>query len=472
MSRASELTKNTLLLGLSKIATQVVSFSLIPIYTFFLAPNDLGLIDLIATYIALIVPFLTIQLEFATFRFAIEKRNNQEKLSELISTILAIILPVIIISMVIFFAISLFITTPYAPLIVLNIFTSIIASVFLQFSRGIGRTKTFAIANIVAGITTALLSIAFIAILRWSASSILLATALSNVIVVIYLFFAMNLRKQIKPKRINFKIGRELLTYSLPLLPNNISWWVLNISDRTIISLVIGAAANGIYAIASKLAFIPGVIFGIFNMSWTETASLHIDKPDRDEYFSKICNNAIKIYSCITALFIATLPILFPYLVGREYLESYKYIPILALGSLAQGLVGLYSAIYIAKKKTKQIANTSLLAAIINIVVNLSLIYFIGVYAAAISTLVAFLALFIYRHFDVQQYARITYDNNVFIKVVVLLVFTITICYWNNNIANIISLIFVVASTVLLNRTFIAELFNIIKNKLSNTLRL
>lgn len=465
MSRTGELAKNTLLLGLSKVATQMVSFLLVPIYTFFLNPGDFGFVDLIVTYIALVVPFLTIQLEFAAFRFAIERRNNNEKLSELLSTIFALILPVAIVSIGIFLVISFFINIPYVLLIALNVFTSVIAAVFLQFSRGIGKTKAFAIASIIAGITTTAVSIILIVVLHWSASSILLATAISNIATTIYLAFAIGSNRQIRLKRINVGMCKDILAYALPLLPNNISWWILNVSDRTIISVVIGAAANGIYAIANKFAFIPSAIFGIFNMSWTETATLHIDAPDRDEYFSKICNNAIKIYSCITALFIAVLPILFPYIIGPKYSEAYNYIPILALGALAQGLIGLYSAIYIAKKKTRQIASTSLLAAIINIVVNLSLVYFIGVYAAAISTLVAFLAMFIYRHFDVQKYAKITYNNSVFVKIIALFILTITVYYWNNNIASVISFAITVVSAVLLNRKLITKSFDAVRAK-------
>jgi O-antigen/teichoic acid export membrane protein len=423
-------------------------------------------VDLIITYIALVVPFLTIQLEFAAFRFAIEMRDDNEKQSELLSTIFALVLPVSVVLLGILLTISFFISIPYILLIVLNILSSVIVAIFLQFSRGIGKTKAFAIASIIAGIATTALSILFIVVLHRSASSILIATAISNIAATIYIAFAIRPRRQIRLKYVNFGMSKELLAYAVPLLPNNISWWILNVSDRTVISLVLGVAANGIYAIANKFAFITGTIFGIFNMSWAESASMHIDAPDRDEYFSKICNSAIIIYSCITALFIAVLPILFPYIVGHNYSEAYNYIPILAFGALAQGLVGLYSAIYIAKKKTRQIAHTSLLAAGINLVVNLSLVYFIGIYSAAISTLVAFLAMFVYRHFDVQKYAKITYDNNVFVKIIALFILTTTVYYWNNNIVSIISFVITVVSIILLNRKLITQSFDIVRVRL------
>lgn len=466
MGRTGELAKNTLLLGISKIATQLVSFLLVPIYTIFLVPDDFGYVDLIVTYISLVVPFVTIQLEFAAFRFAISLRKDHEKLSELLSTIFTLILPASVLSLIIFWVISYFINIPYVSLISFNALSMVVVSVLLQFTRGIGQTKSFAVASVITGLTTSVLSIIFVAVLHWSAASILLATAVANTVASVYLISIIGLKNQIRFKNVNLGISKDLLLYTLPLLPNNVSWWILNVSDRTIISVVLGVGANGIYAIANKFAFIPSAVFGIFNMSWTETASLHINTPDKDEYFSKICNNAVKVYSSVTLLFIVVMSIAFPYIVGHKYAEAYYYIPILAVGALAQGLVGLYSAIYIAKKKTAQIANTSLMAAIINIIINLLLVYFIGIYASAISTAVAFLAMFIFRHFDVQKYVKITYDVGLFAKLSALFVFTIAIYYAYNIVFSSVSFVIVLPVLILLNLGLIKKTLDVVRLRL------
>lgn len=58
-------------------------------------------------------------------------------------------------------------------------------------------------------------------------------------------------------------------------------------------------------------------------------------------------------------------------------------------------LVGLYSCVYVAQKNAKKIAETSISAAVINIAVDLLLIQKIHIFAASISTLAAFLILFL-----------------------------------------------------------------------------
>ena len=55
--------------------------------------------------------------------------------------------------------------------------------------------------------------------------------------------------------------------YSIPLVPNGISWWIVNVSDRTIITAIIGTAANGIYAVSNKFPTILSSLLGIFNLS-------------------------------------------------------------------------------------------------------------------------------------------------------------------------------------------------------------
>ena len=86
MSKQKELIKNTTIIFLGKIATQFLSFFLLPIYTNYLSASDYGTVDLILTYISLFVPIITIQQEMATFRFLIDSRNDGKEIKKVIST--------------------------------------------------------------------------------------------------------------------------------------------------------------------------------------------------------------------------------------------------------------------------------------------------------------------------------------------------------------------------------------------------
>ena len=118
---------------------------------------------------------------------------------------------------------------------------------------------------------------------------------------------------------------------------------------------MIDVSANGIYAVSNKFSAVYIGLFNIFNLSWIESASKNIDDKDREIYFSDIINMYIKIFASIAILIIAIIPFIFKYLVSVSFSEAYLYIPILLSASLINVAASLYSGIYIALKKTKEV---------------------------------------------------------------------------------------------------------------------
>ena len=90
-------------------------------------------------------------------------------------------------------------------------------------------------------------------------------------------------------------------------------------------------------------------------------------------------------------------------MVNEAYDAGYGLAPILILTSLCNCLIGLISAIYIANRNTKAVAHTSIIAAFVNIAAHLGLIQFVGLYAAAVSTLASFGVMSLYRLYDIQK---------------------------------------------------------------------
>lgn len=108
-------------------------------------------------------------------------------------------------------------------------------------------------------------------------------------------------------------------------------------------------------------------------------------------------------------------------------------------------------SVYVALKKSKEIAKTSIFAAIINLVVNIALIKFIGLYAASISTLVAFAATSIYRYIDVQKYVRFRISPKLILGLLAVAAGTLVSYYINVLWPNIITLAAVTVLALVLN---------------------
>ena len=160
------------------------------------------------------------------------------------------------------------------------------------------------------------------------------------------------------------------------------------------------------------------------------------------------------------------MPFVFRIFVNEKFAESYYQIPILILGSVFNILVSFLGSVYVAKKLTKEIAKTSIIAAIINIVVNIALIKQIGLYAASISTVVAYLTMFIYRWIDVKKYVNIKTNKLLIIGLSISFIVVIITYYLSIKIISLAVLLAVIMIAMYINKDSAKYLAEIFKKKL------
>jgi Na+-driven multidrug efflux pump len=137
------------------------------------------------------------------------------------------------------------------------------------------------------------------------------------------------------------------------------------------------------YANGNPAMFVDPTGLSVFKWMVDTATEWAVDKYNKTkDAVIDICNTVVKLFTSLGVGMIACMPFVFPILINSSYNEAFIYIPFLALGVVFNVGVSLYSSIYIAKKMTKQVAATSVMGAIINIVVNVVLIKFIGLWAA------------------------------------------------------------------------------------------
>ena len=160
------------------------------------------------------------------------------------------------------------------------------------------------------------------------------------------------------------------------------------------------------------------------------------------------------------------MPFIFPLLINKEFNAAYDQILILMYAMLFRVLVGLYSCVYVAQKKAKKIALTSITAAVMNVVVNVALINFIGVFAASISTLVAFLSMFVIRYIDVNKSVKMKIKKTIILGSVIIGGMLIFSYYSRNSIIQIIALVITVIYAFTTNIDMLKSAINVVKEKL------
>ena len=466
MSKGKDLAKNTAIVSIGKICTQLITFFLLPVYTAVLSNEEYGVVDLLNTLTSLLLPIVTLQIEQGIFRYLIDCRENNEKQIKLITTIIRFMIIQSIACIVIFLCVSPFIHNEYKYFLIANLLMGIFSSLLLQICRGLGDNATYAIGSFITGAFTVVLNVIFIVAFRWGAYGMLGATAISNFICAVYIFLKRKIYKYIKPKQFDKKILKEIIKYSVPLIPNMISWWIVSASDRTIISAVIGIAQNGIYSAANKFSGVFTTLYSVFNLTWTESASININSEDRDEFFSKILDFVIRFFGCLCLGTIAVMPFAFNILINEKFAEAYYQIPILILGSVFNILVSFVGSIYVAKKLTKEIAKTSVISAVINIFVNIVLIKSIGLYAASISTVIAYALMFIYRWIDVKKYVKFNVNKILMFALTIMYSITIFTYYLKNTMISLVVIVIVVVFAIIANLNSVSYLKQIVKDKI------
>ena len=462
MNTTKEFLKNTLILFIGKFSTQFMTFLLLPLYTHYLTTSDYGFVDLVQTYISLLIPIVTLRFDSAAFRFLIDVRNNKKERSKITSNIIFSLLVQITIFTILFSIVYYFFRFNYGYLICFNIIAMMSSNVLMQLVRGEGKNKEYSIACIITGFSTLVINIILIVGFKFGANSILISSSIANVLCSIYLVILIQLPRIFSISFLDKKQIKEIAKYSIPMIPTSLSWWIVNVSDRSIISFIIGAASNGIYSVSCKFSTILNSIFNIFNLSWQETASLNIHKENASEFFSETINEVAKLFITITICLLMGISVFFNLLIGINYIEAYNYIPILLIANIFSIYNGLYGGILVAKKLTGEVAKTTIISAFLNIIINLLLINKLGLYAAALSTLISYAIIAIYRHIDTQKYIRIKLNIKELIILTILLITYTLLYYLNFVILNILALIISIIILFIFNRKYLVNTLQLI----------
>jgi len=454
MSKGRLLAKNTLILSIGKFSNQIIVLALLPLYTSFLSPNEYGLLELVITYTTLLSPLLSMQLDTAAFRYLVDARNNEKLKKQIITYTLRMISIVSIVFLVVATPALYIANLRYSLLILFNIVSSIYLALFMQYARGLGKNGIFAISSVGSSLILLIYVNLSILTFKQGLAGIFIAIALSNTAALIYLFFKLRIISYCikkKDNNIDNAFQKEIMGFAIPLIPNSASWWVIGASDKTIISIYLGLAANGIYTVATKYSAILSSIFVVFGLAITESVALHINKKDSARFISNIFNISLKFFSGLGLVLIAACPYVFELFIGAKFRSAELYVPILVTAAVFSVVVGIYSAVYVAKRATKKIAYANIFIALLNIFLTITLIEKLNIFAAAFATLASYLLVVLFRYDDIKKYVDIQVEKNLLIKVFVSYFLLYFCFYLGGSIVRALALIFSIVIFVLLN---------------------
>lgn len=410
MNREKTFAKNTIILGIGTFVPQLSNFIIIPIVTKYLTTDEYGTYDLILTVVGLLLPIVTLQIQSAGFRYLIDARDDNKYCKIIISNILAFTISVSLIVLTLFCLIlkswSILLKVPLC----LYIFLDVLYSCIGQMARGLSDNIGYAVGSLVLSVVKTILIIILVAMNGRGLNGIILSFVLAYLFADLIIVIRIKLYKYIKISAVSIVEIKKLLKYSWPMVPNNLSSWALNMSDRLVITYFWGTAINAIYAAANNIPNIVNVARTVLIMAWQENASMVVKDKDAEEYYTKMYRTIFRMLVGVTAFLIGIMPFLFKILIKGNYAKAYYQMPILFMGVFFGCISSFQGGIYVAHMRTLEVGVSTFICAVINLGLDLALIRRMGIYAGSISTVVSYFLLFLYRLIDVKRFQKITYS--------------------------------------------------------------
>lgn len=457
--RNKYLLKNTVIFSIGNFGTKIISFFLVPLYTNILTTREYGTVDLIYTIGMVLVPLLTLNIGESIMRFALDKDADCDKI---MSTGITILIFGAIIGLLILPIANLFENvSDYSIYIYLYTLTLAFSQIFLCYLRGKEFLLKYSIGNIIQSLTIAIFNIIFLIGMKKGIEGYLMAYILANVCTGLYGFWAGKVNLVIKKYSIDIELSKNMIKYSVVLIPNSFMWWIMNSSDRMMVSAMISVTANGVYAVAYKIPTLLSTITTIFNQAWSYSAIREDESEDKEEYNNRVYDNLVTIVIVVaTGLLMIMKPFLSVY-VGKEYYAAWHYVPYLIVGFVFMTLGSFIATSYTVHKDSMGFLISGTVGAIINLILNFILIPMMGVSGAAFATCISYFGVFAYRIKDTQKYIKLRVFKRKQICGYALLILSAMTCYLDNCIGQTLLVIEFIC-IILLNKEFVKDMLKII----------
>lgn len=404
MGKYKSLVVNTVIFGICNFTSKLLVFLMLPFYTSVLSKEEFGTSDLISTIVGLIIPILTLSVSNGCMRYALDKSKNLKSVFTFGMRVVLLSILIIVVSYPLLIHIP--IINNYIWLFVFLYIAQVFHAFTGLFARGMSKVKIVGIAGVVSSFVVVLSNILFLFIFRLGVNGYLLSMIISNLVFSIILFFGCQMNKLFASEN-DKSLSKEILAYSIPIIPNSLSWWIQHSANRYILSFYCGVAEVGLYSAASKVPMIIDTFRGIFVQAWQLSTITEFDNDGSKEFFQTIHRiyNAFLLLMCLFLLLSSKL--LAQFLYSASFYDAWIFSPLLVAGVLFSSLVAFFSPTYLAYKKTNKLFISTLFGAITTIILNFILIPLIGPIGAALSTLLSNIVIYLYLYFDSQKYLGI-----------------------------------------------------------------
>jgi len=404
MSKYTKLISNTLLFGIATFGSKLLTLFLMPFLTGLLTEGDYSTMDLVTSTCNFIVPIISLCVHEAVIRFGLDK---SERKSDVFTTAVLTIFTGYCLLLICYPLLNLITRiNSYILFIYLYVLMSAMRSATTHFVRASGFVRIFALDGLFTTITTVILVFVFVGPLQGGVTGYVTATIIADALSAFGLILLLRLYRFFKPRKFSRDTLRDMLRYSIPLVPTAVFWWVTNLSDRYLVDWLVSPEANGLYAAAARIPTMMTLVSTIFIQAWQISAFSENDEKERASFYSTVFTAYhTLIFVAASALILLVKPIAM--VLMPKYYPAWQHMPFLVLAVSCSCLVTFLGTIYNVAKSNRMVSVTTFIGAATNIILNLLLIPKYEANGAAFATFISYFIVFIIRAVDTRRYIAI-----------------------------------------------------------------
>lgn len=397
MGKYKELLLNTGLFAISSISSKLISFILVPLYTYYLSTSEYGVTDMSVIVISLITPLCTGSITDAVLRFAIDDRKQSAKY-------ISIGLQVTIFSILIVGLLLPLLDLPflgglgqYKLLFLLNYIISILQLFLSNVARINNQLKLIPISSVISSLSNMFFAYIFIVLENLRVNGYFYSMILSGVLGIIAFIWNKNMHIPIILDKSNIQLLKRMFVFALPLVPNAVFWWIGTSVNRFLITSMIGIASSGLFAAASKIPNLITMVYQIFQQAWNLSVFQEFRHSGLARFYENIFKIILSILSVSASVLIVSSKPIAELFLQKNFYSSWTLMPLLIVAVYFNSLNSFLGTISTACMKTKNLLVTTFFGALLNICFTWILIPICGLYGACIGMVISNFAILVLR---------------------------------------------------------------------------
>ena len=301
------LARNSLLYLISTICLKAVGFLLLPIYTHMVSPTEYGYVYVVSAFQTFMGLFLTLSMHAAIGRFYFECKG-MDKVRQMYSLqmeLTAFTATVIIIFLLLFkeFVADLInLPEPYYIYAVLISYFSLFYNMVISLLYAKEQAVRISITSIIVGFVTIVVQLVLVFVLDDKALALILSMFISSIITfIIFLFYSTPYF--VKPRFFKKDIVKYY-KYSFSQLPSDVSVWFVAVSDRILLNRMQGTCSAGIYGVGNTLGQIPSMIYQSVNKAYVPFVFRHFKEAEDGNVscLKNVAETTVKVESIFTCV--------------------------------------------------------------------------------------------------------------------------------------------------------------------------